>query len=205
MVRLSHVASRADVFYDADGDLQLAAQWIVQHVPAEDIVYISSVYYEHPTVLSYPVLAERVRWQMAEHLFLPPPHRRAVYIFPRSVRSQQWQAYLQEIGAERLDTPLGADDAPAFAAYRLDGAKLPQITSDLNVNFDNVIRLRDVELPKSIASGEQATAWITWEIEQPFPHAIEPVFSLQEGVSSPSLIRLDCLSSSLNVGFPKSD
>jgi hypothetical protein len=155
--------ARADLFYDSDGDLNLAAGWLAQHTDPDDLMFIWSTYYEHPTVLAHPLDSTRIRWLMAEHLILPPPDRDAVYILPRSVQPL-WDdllaPYALDSGTENI--PLGADGQPAFAAYRID-ERFSRIQSPLQTNFGNVIRLIGGEFPDA-KSGESARVTLHWEI-----------------------------------------
>ncbi|MFN8418650.1 MAG: hypothetical protein U0528_05310 [Anaerolineae bacterium] len=87
--------TRADLFYDSDGDLDLAAEWLEQNAGADTLIYIASTYYQHPTVLAHPLDSSRIRWMMAEHIFLPPSDREGILIFPRSVPADRWRDVLK--------------------------------------------------------------------------------------------------------------
>jgi 4-amino-4-deoxy-L-arabinose transferase-like glycosyltransferase len=170
--------ARADLFYDSDGDLNLAAGWLEQTAPPDSLLYIASRYYEHPTILAHDLDPSRIRWMMGDHLFLPPPDRTAVYVFPRSVDSSSWRELLQA-GAV-TDVPAGPDGGPAFLAFRFGPGQLirptPQIALDANVK--GILRLRGADLP-TVQSGQRARAKLYWEVlASPGRDDLSPVVSL---------------------------
>ncbi len=179
---------RADLFYDSDGDLNLAATWLERTAPPDalpdalpdPLLYIASAYYEHPTVLAHAIDPQRIRWMMHDHLILPPPDRAAIYIFPRSVDSSAWTGLLAA-GAVN-DIPSGPDGKPAFAAYRFAPGQAPrpapQIPLDANVN--GVLRLRGADLPPATA-GQQTFVKLYWQVlASPGRSDLSPIVSLTD-------------------------
>jgi hypothetical protein len=157
--------SHADLFYDSDGDLNLAAAWLTANAAPDMMVYIGSVYYQHPTVLAHPVTPARIRWMMSDQLFLPPPDREALAIFPRSVDVARWADWLPEAW-QVSDLPLGPDGQPAFTAYRIPpGDRRIAWTPPDQVlaNVSDVFKLEAAFLSPA-HSGEQAEAWLIWRV-----------------------------------------
>jgi hypothetical protein len=109
--------ARADVFYDADGDLQAAARWLERHAAPTDLIYIASVYYEHPTVLAHALRHEQIRWMTPDQMITQPPGRAGLYIFPRSVNSP-WVESMPAYEISPATLPNGPDGRPAFRAFR---------------------------------------------------------------------------------------
>jgi 4-amino-4-deoxy-L-arabinose transferase-like glycosyltransferase len=171
---------RADLFYDSDGDLNLAAGWLEKNAPPNALFYIASRYYEHPTVLAHNLDPQRIRWMMQDHLILPPPDREAIYIFPRSVDASPWIGLLQA-GAVK-DVPSGPDGQPAYRVFQFAPGQLhaptPQIALAANVN--NVLRLRGADLP-SAAAGQTAQVRLYWEVlNAPGRDDLTPVVSVTD-------------------------
>ncbi len=66
-------ASRTDLFFETDGDLAAAVNWLRDHANTDDIVYISDEYPHNPAVL-IANLPNNVRW--LSHESFSPPHGR---------------------------------------------------------------------------------------------------------------------------------
>lgn len=155
--------TRADVFYDSDGDLNLAATWLEKSAPPDSLIYFSSKFYDDPTVQAHESDPQRLRWMMEDHLILPPPDRAALYVFPRSVTAEPWLKFMQAGRME--DLPLGPDGAPAFEAFRFAPGELrrPTPTITLDANVAGILRLVGADLPPA-AAGQRAVALLYWEV-----------------------------------------
>ncbi|MCC7206298.1 MAG: hypothetical protein IT323_03275, partial [Anaerolineae bacterium] len=114
-------AGRADLFYDSDGDMQAAAQWLEQNAAPDDLIYVYSRFYEHPTVLAHHVDHGQVRWVMHDQRFEPPPGQRAITIYPQSLIDADTRAQLNAL-PDRIDGPPAPDGRPAFVAVIGPGA-----------------------------------------------------------------------------------
>lgn len=158
-------ASRPDLFYDSDGDLDLAAAWFTANAAPDTLVYIGSVYYQHPTVLARPIDPARLRWMMNEHIFLPPPDREGLLIFPRSVDVRQWTDWLPSAWHVN-GLPHGPDGQPAFTAFRIPvGDRRIAWTPPDQVlaNVGGVFELAAASLP-SARSGDHADVSLIWRV-----------------------------------------
>jgi 4-amino-4-deoxy-L-arabinose transferase-like glycosyltransferase len=159
---------RVDLFYDSDGDLNLAAEWLEKTVPptSETHFYIASKYYEHPTILAHDLDPKRIHWMMDDHLILPPPNQSAIYIFPRSINPSNASAWRDLLASGiAQDIPPGPDGSPAFAAYHFTSnvttRPLPRIP--LYANVKDILQLRGADLPPA-KSGQRARALLYWEV-----------------------------------------
>src|SRR5690606_13150217 len=115
-------ASRADVYYETDADLDAAAKWLIaqQEIGALEntIVYVAAKDRNHPTMTVQPI--PPVTWLGADTLIRAPEGSEGLYIFPRSVPPpEDWREWLE---AGRInDLPLGPDGRTAFEAFRVAG------------------------------------------------------------------------------------
>ncbi|MEP7284855.1 MAG: hypothetical protein ABI947_03700 [Chloroflexota bacterium] len=155
--------ARTDVFYENDGDLNLAAQSLEKTAAPNELMYIGSKYYEHPTVLAYNLNPGLIRWMVVGQLITPPPDREAIYIFPRSVESKAWTHWLAP--GRVSDIAEGPDGSPAYQAFHFAAGTFPMPTPSipLDVNFGGIVRLRGADLPSAV-SGKMAEATLYWEV-----------------------------------------
>jgi 4-amino-4-deoxy-L-arabinose transferase-like glycosyltransferase len=154
--------SRADLFYDSDGDLALASDWLEQHAGEVPTIYIASVYYQHPTVLAHKLDPVRIRWLQADHLFLPPPDQDALLIIPRSIQPPSWMDILDPAW-QLHDLPLGPDAQPAFTAYHIPANA--QITYDAKfiTNFGDTMQLEHFDATPTKA-GDKTQVTLIWRV-----------------------------------------
>lgn len=170
--------ARADLFYDSDGDLNLGAAWLEQVVTPNALMYISSKYYEDPTILAHNLDAGRIRWMMEDHLILPPPDREAFYVIPRSVKADPWLDWLKAGRVENI--PAGPDGAPAFQAFHFAPGQLIGHTPSISLmaNVGGILRLHGADLPTTTPD-TPVIATLYWEvIQSPGRDDMAPVVSL---------------------------
>jgi hypothetical protein len=169
---------RADLFYDSDGDLNLAARWLEHAAGPDTLIYISTLFYEHPTILAHRLDPAQIRWMMDDHLFLPPPGQEAIYVFPRSVTGTPWLGWLASGRVENV--PPGPDGVPAFGAFRFGPGEMPAVAlaTPAEANVGGVLRLRGASF-LSATAGQTAEAILGWEIlRQPERDDLAPIVSL---------------------------
>lgn len=112
-------AGRADLYYESDGDLAAAAQWLPGQASENTHVYVAARDRGHPTVTMYPV--PPIEWLGTDSLMLPPEGQRGLYVFPRSAPPRpEWLPLLEP--GRITDLPLGPDGRTAFEAFALDGS-----------------------------------------------------------------------------------
>src|SRR5690606_963141 len=113
-------ASRADVYYETDADLDAAARWLREQQAhgrlAHTVVYVAAKHRFHPTMTVQPM--PPVTWPGTDTLIRAPGGSEGLYLFPRSVPPpEDWRVWLE---AGRLtDLPVGPDGRTAFEAFRL--------------------------------------------------------------------------------------
>lgn len=170
--------ARVDLFYHSDGDLDLAARWLEQQARPDDIIYVASRYYEHPTILAHRLDSAQIRWMMDDHLFLPPPRRTALLIFPRTAPAEPWRGALN--AAWRLtDLPLGPDGQAAFEAYRVPAQREPQ-TDTPALSVSRVLSFDSAEAA-SLTAGQAGTILSRWQIlTPPARNDLAPVIAIMD-------------------------
>ncbi len=174
-------AKRADLFYDAHGDMQLIGQWLETHMQPDETVYIASQFYDHATVLAHKVDHGRIRWLMAEHLILSPQGESALYIFPRTVNSPFSSALTLgfEESSTRLATPNGTDGTSAFAAYRIRIAADRRMAS--GARFADVLHGANLPFPYNGRGGESVQLLLAWDVlRTPDQADLTPIIALHD-------------------------
>lgn len=128
-------------YYQSDGDLDAAAAMLARTVAPDDLIYLWSVYYEHPTVLAHPLEYTHIRWMMREQLFIAPPGRRAWYVLPRSVRPEPGLlTRLTAAGAIRVETPPGMDGQPDYMLWQL-APETPRPSLKTDSSFGDFLKI----------------------------------------------------------------
>jgi hypothetical protein len=160
-------AGRAGLFYQADGDLAAAADWLPDHATPSDHIYIASFHREHPTVL---IASDRpVTWLGFDSLFLPPPDETGLMIAAHNAPlPPSWLDWLSPYAVD--DLPLGPDGTPAFMAYRLTGdLALPDEVAVASTTRTSLMTLSGFADAPS-ASGATAIVTLIWRIDQTPPY-----------------------------------
>lgn len=178
-------AQRADLFYQADGDLAAAVSWLEDNGDfADDArVYVAAFHREHPTVISG--WDQPVTWLGSDSLFFPSPEQAGLLIFAHNMPPpEDWQAFLQPYWIE--DVPQGPDNDPAFWAYHIGHDAETEITalSQLNTQTNAAIRnpyLTFIGLESDqIAAGGQGDVTLFWQVAQSPPYyRLRPILDLQ--------------------------
>lgn len=172
-------ASRADLFYDSHGDMQLIGQWLEAHLPPETTAYIASEFYNHATVLAHKVDHSRIRWLMTEHLILPPEGESALYFFPRTVRSPFREMLAADQSAVPLEALNGADGAPAFAVFQWRGETGRSKVQ--GISFAGLLQSADAQARYSGRGGATTQALLAWDAQQTPDRAdLTPVIALHD-------------------------
>jgi hypothetical protein len=161
-------ANRADLFYQADGDLAAAADWLSQTVTDEH-VYVASFNPQHTTVITR--YGDDVTWLGLSSLFFPPPDETGLVIFPhQNPPPEDWFALLEPGWVQ--DVPAGPDGDLAFWAFRVE-AQAAQADGATN----DYVQMGQAE--GVIASGEQGTLTLTWDVLQTPPYArLRPIVTV---------------------------
>lgn len=162
-------AGRADLFYDADGDLAAATRWLQTQAQedAEAAIYLASYHYRHPTVMIAAL--PPFTWLSGEALFWPPPGRAGLYVFPRSAPpSPAWADRLAPYALD--DLPRGPDGRAAFQAFRVPADAPPPALDPPPADpvRNAYLTLVGVQAPTMLPAGQDRVA-MAWRVEQPPP------------------------------------
>lgn len=169
-------ARRADLFYQADGDLNEVVNWLPTQVDDLTRVYVASFHREHPTVLigwNQPVI-----WLGTDSLFLPPEGREGLVVFAHDTPpAPEWLALLQPYQVQGV--PPGPDGGPAFWAYRIP-PDLPMMNVEMlpaavRNPFLSLVGVQKTAIP----SGTRGEIIVIWRVEQTPPYArLRPILTL---------------------------
>ncbi|HLV36581.1 MAG TPA: hypothetical protein VKY59_15765 [Spirillospora sp.] len=159
-------AARADLFYETDADLALAAQWLRERSGGDTRVYIASQHFEHPTVMIANL--PDVVWLGADTLFRPPPGRTGIAVFPRSAPPPaDWLEWLEPTAMEHL--PSGPDGRAAFMAYDLNGTMpLPEYAASPAPARNTALTLLGYRA-SPIFPGASGEIILSWAVTAPPP------------------------------------
>lgn len=172
--------TRADLFYQSDGDLAAAARWLPGATAPGAPVYVAAFHREHPTVLA--LWDGPVTWLGFDSLVLPPPGQSGTLILahaaPIPAAWRDWLAAYALAGA-----PAGPDGGPAFEAYRLPGDAI------LGAALSPAQPLTGVGNPyltllgisaEPVPAGERGLLTLVWRVEATPPYArLRPVVTLR--------------------------
>jgi 4-amino-4-deoxy-L-arabinose transferase-like glycosyltransferase len=182
-------AGRADLYYETDTDLTAAAEWLPAQFDEVDegdgtIVYVAARDRGHPTVLIHDV--PPVTWLGTDSLFLPPPGRDALYIFPRSAPpTADWLDLLEPGRIE--DLPLAPDNRTAFEAFRLAPETLVRAAA-YNPQRDapqNGFLTWSGTQAAPIPAGSRADVMLIWRIDQtPAAGDLRPLAQLEDSLGN---------------------
>lgn len=168
-------AQREDVFYQADGDLAAAADWLPDHADADTRVYVASYHREHPTLITG--WRGTITWLGADSFFLPPPGRTGLVIFANGFAPRP--TWLNGADAEQLtDIPLGPGGQPVFSAYRVRQAAPPATANSTARN--TLLTALGIEA-SPVAAGTSGQITMRWRVDQQPPYArLRPVLELRD-------------------------
>jgi 4-amino-4-deoxy-L-arabinose transferase-like glycosyltransferase len=164
-------SARADLFYQADGDLATASRWLAATQP-DGPVYISSYHREHPTVLA--LYGEDVTWLGLESYILPPVDTAGVAVFSHNFPPpDDWIAQFDA----PLDVPAGPDGGPAFYAYQVSGLPdAPVTAADRNA----ILQIAGLDADP-IPAGETRYVTLAWQINAPVNYrGLRPILTLRD-------------------------
>ena len=169
-------ATRADLFYDADGDLAAATRWLPGHIKPSTRIYIASQHREHPTVLIANL--PDVTWLGTDTLFRPA--QTGLVILPRSVSlPDDWAEWLRPYALP--DIPSGPDGRPAFEAYELTGiSPLPEMDAPPDVVENSALTLLGSRA-NPIFPGAEGEIMTQWRVEHMLPAAdLSPILQVED-------------------------
>ncbi|MDX2138905.1 MAG: hypothetical protein SF123_12500 [Chloroflexota bacterium] len=159
-------AGRADLFYETDADLSLAARWLNDHTPPKTQVYLAARDRSHPTVSIEAT--PPITWIGTNTLFRPPAGEAGLYVFPRSAPPPpDWLAWLEPGRITGL--PLAPDGRTAFEAFRLSATTtLPQVQASDELTRNPYLTLIG-SYAEPMAAGTRSEIIALWTIDAPPP------------------------------------
>ena len=167
-------AGRVDLFYQADGDLAQAAEWLPDHIDENTTVYIGAYHRDHPTVLiGYE---QPVTWLGTDSLIL---NEEGILVFAHDTPPrEEWRSLLEPIADAEI--PTGPDGEPAFWAYRSrTDVALTEFASPKSSVSNAYLSLVGIQA-EPIAAGETGHVAVAWKIQQAPPYSqLRPILSLQ--------------------------
>ena len=175
-------SGRADLFYDTDGDLAVAADWLRPRLDGDSIAYIAARDRNHPTVVIENL--PNVTWLGTDTLFRPPPGKTGIAVFPRSAPPpDDWFDWLEPYSVNGI--PLGPDGRPAFQAFRLEGdTPLPQVEASSQPAHNVSLSLIGVSA-KPIFAGAVGEIVVQWRMQQPSPFPdLTPLVQIEDEIGT---------------------
>ena len=155
----------AAVFYETDGDLTLAAQFLDQLDTEGKNIYVSALHYQHPTLAYQSEKYEQVKWLPESQAVVFPDEQDAIYIFPHNSPLPKW-AIDYFANATLLRIPFAPDGSLPFLAYKMYGTPTIAPTIPTEVNFGNAITLLGYDVGPA-AAGESLPLFLYWQVNFP--------------------------------------
>jgi 4-amino-4-deoxy-L-arabinose transferase-like glycosyltransferase len=175
--RYTDWAAGAELYYQTDSDMVEAGQWLEDNISDDTLMYVTSLHYDHPSLLIHDLPGDNVTFLLGERLFLPPPERDAylvtVHNAPLATGIEAWVSEF-----EAVDHGKGPNGQTSFAVYH----PLPWPVSDNTGDGETVgnwLRLVEANLP-SAQAGSRATITTAWQIlASPAFNDLTPIFVLE--------------------------
>lgn len=171
-------ATRADVYYENDGDLVAVSGYLDSLDLSGQHVYLSALHYRHPTVAFLSERYDDVRWLPESQALVFRSDRPAVYLYPHNSPPPEWAAGL--LPAEPAVTgPDGPDGQPAFVVYEVNQPPELSPASAINANFANQVSLLGYELPQPV-SGDTVPLNLFWRVQTAPSGDMKPFVHLED-------------------------
>ncbi|MBK7893633.1 MAG: glycosyltransferase family 39 protein [Candidatus Promineifilaceae bacterium] len=155
----------AAVFYETDGDLTLAAQFLDQLDTEGKRIYVSALHYQHPTLAYLSEKYGQVKWLPESQAIVFPDAQEAIYIFPQNSPLPKW-AIDYFANATLLSSPFAPDGSLPFLAYEMRGTPAIAPTMPVEANFGNAITLLGYDVGQA-AAGESLPLFLYWQVNFP--------------------------------------
>lgn len=155
----------AAVFYETDGDLTAASNFLDGLDTNGKTIYVSSLHYQHPTLAYLSEKYEEVKWLPESQAVVFPDNEEAIYIFPEKSSLPQWAiTYFSD--ATLLRTPFAPDGSLPFLAYEMRGTPDISPPNSVEANFGNAITLFGYDVGQATA-GESLQLFLYWRVNFP--------------------------------------
>lgn len=170
--------TRADLFYETDGDLTVAARFLNQLNTDGQQIYIAAEHYRHPTIAYLSPKYGQVKWLPQSQAVVFPAEQTAVYIFPHNSPMPTWATpYFAEATTLRHHTRV--DGEHPFSAYRLSQTPTLTITHPLDVNFGDAISLIGYDI-LPVSNNSQLPITLYWRVLQSGTGHFQPFVHLED-------------------------
>ncbi len=160
-------ATRDDVFYETDADLQATAAYLDQYdgVPS---IFVAAKHYQHPSLAFTTSQYDKINWLVDAEAFVLPTAYPALYLFPHSAPAPAWLR-------DRLPDP--AVENRSFAAYRLDAPLLWEQDEAAAYQFGDVVDLTGYTVLQP--TPEQLHVQLQWQVKKATAQAFVPFVHLE--------------------------
>lgn len=170
--------SRADLFYETDGDLTWAARFLNQLNTDGQKLYVAAEHYRHPTIAYLSHKYGQVKWLPQSEAVVFPAEQTAVYLYPHNSPAPAWTTpYFNQ--ATPLPHNMLVDGEPAFLAYTLQQMPALTITHPLDINFGGTLSLIGYDL-LPVANNSQLPITLYWRVLQPQAGNFQPFVHLED-------------------------
>lgn len=157
-------ATHPDLFYLADGDMVTAGAWLAEHRAKSDLLYVTSVHYDHPSLLVHDLPGAAITYLTGERLFLPPPETAAYLVETEGAPLPDALRPLPD-GFRRVAVLPGPDGRIACTVYRWAPVAAPGPDPQPGP-VGGWLALAGADLPPAVA-GEPVEVLSRWRILAP--------------------------------------
>ena len=157
-------ATRADVFYESDGDLVAVSEYLDTADLAGKSAYVAALHYRHPTVAFLSERYDQLRWLPEGRALVIRNDEPALYIYPHNSPPPEWATgFLPPEPV--VEGPIGPDGRPTFVAYELTQPPDLSPASVVNANFADQGTLVGYEIG-ALDSGERLPLTLYWQVQR---------------------------------------
>jgi 4-amino-4-deoxy-L-arabinose transferase-like glycosyltransferase len=167
-------ATRADLFYESDGDLAAVARFLDETDLNNKTAYVAALHYQHPTLAFLSRQYEAVKWLPGSQALPFPAAGPAIYIYPYNSPLPDW-------AAPYLPTGRAAEgERPTFTVYEQSASPPVEAPNQASANFGNVISLIGYETAVA-PTGATLPVTLYWRVENQATADYMPFIHLEDG------------------------
>lgn len=170
-------ATNPDLFYQTDGDMVAAGEWLEDRIDDQTLMYITSMHYDHPSLQIHDLPGDNITYLLGNRIFIPPTDREAYLIETHNAPlPENLRAYLTDF--ERIEGTLGSDGQPSFIAYHWEPSQSESVF-DPEETFGGWLAFEEADFPSAV-SGQNVTITTQWHIlNSPLYDDLTPIFILE--------------------------
>ncbi len=171
-------ANRADVYYEADGDLVAVSDYLDATDLSGQSVYLAALHYRHPTVAFLSEGYDDVNWLPEGQALVFRTDQPSLFIYPHNSPLPEWATGF--LPAEpAVKGRAGPDGQPAFVAYEVPRPPELSPSNAINANFANQVTLFGYELAEPV-SGDTLPLTLYWQVQAPPAGNLMPFIHLED-------------------------